>query len=128
MLNNISRRQFAEKVSVNESYLSRILNRKDPITGSFLLNIKKYYQDIDISFDIDVKIPETKTVKKFTENVTPRNFNFRHVPVVSKYAFKCWTCYHSHHKNRRFFFGVGFTGLIFIVFNSLIISTIFGNP
>jgi len=30
MLNNISRRQFAEKVSVNESYLSRILNRKDP--------------------------------------------------------------------------------------------------
>ena len=87
MLNNISRRQFAEKVSVNESYLSRILNRKDPITGSFLLNIKKYYQDIDISFDIDVKIPETKTVKKFTENVTPRNFNFRHVPVVSKYAY-----------------------------------------
>ena len=41
MLNNISRRQFAEKVSVNESYLSRILNRKDPITGSFLMNIKK---------------------------------------------------------------------------------------
>jgi hypothetical protein len=35
---------------------------------------------------------------------------------------------HSHHKNRRFFFWVGFTGLIFIVFNSFRISTIFGNP